>query len=74
MEIIQDGKWEVVEGTGLANDNSTGRLLAILEMADTNILKFVLQLFKFIVDSLLFWSIEEGLKVLWSQKGVLMFA
>lgn len=64
----------MVEGTDLANDNSRGRLIAILEMINTNILKFVLQLFKFIVDSLLFLSMEEGLKVLWSQKGALMFA
>lgn len=64
----------MVEGTDLANDNSRGRLIAILEMINTNILKFVLQLFKFIVDSLLFLSMEEGLKVLWSHKGALMFA
>lgn len=64
----------MVEGTDLANDNSRDRLIAILEMINTNILKFVLQLFKFIVDSLLFLSMEEGLKVLWSQKGALMFA
>lgn len=64
----------MVEGTDLANDKSRGRLIAILEMINTNILKFVLQLFKFIVDSLLFLSMEEGLKVLWSQKGALMFA
>lgn len=72
-----------IEGTDLANDSSRCiRLLAILEMTDTNILKFVgeskdleslcCNSSHLIVYPLLFWSVEERLEFFWNKKGVLL--
>lgn len=78
----EGGKREVSEGTDLANDSSRCRLLAILEMTDTNTPKSVCKSkdleslccnsSNLIVYSLLFWSVEERLEVFWNKKGVLL--